>query len=80
MKTWSRLSSLICGRNECRLKRVTGGGPAPPRSSRARRREGEHETNILRVALPKCGNFCEARMYAFHASTVMAFGAQEMSC
>src|SRR5215831_6911961 len=35
MKTWSRLSSVICGRNECRLKRVTGGGPAPP----ARRRD-----------------------------------------
>jgi hypothetical protein len=30
MKTWSRVSSLICGRNECRLKRVTGGGPAAP--------------------------------------------------
>src|SRR5262249_29877401 len=30
MKTWSRLSSVICGRNECRLKRVTRGGPAPP--------------------------------------------------
>src|SRR5262245_59624052 len=28
MKTWSRLSSVIYGRNECRLKRVTGGVPA----------------------------------------------------
>src|SRR6516225_4495671 len=34
MKTWSRLSSVICGRNECRLKRVTGGGQLPPRISR----------------------------------------------
>src|SRR5262249_34300888 len=33
MKTWSRLSSVIYGRNECRLKRVTGGGPALPRIS-----------------------------------------------
>src|SRR5215467_4624188 len=33
MKTWSRLSSVVCGRNECRLKRVAGGGPAPPRIS-----------------------------------------------
>jgi len=29
MKTWSRLSSVICGRNECRLKRVTSGDPLP---------------------------------------------------
>src|SRR5215471_8758929 len=33
MMTWSRLSSVIYGRNECRLKRVTGGGPALPRIS-----------------------------------------------
>src|SRR5262249_48145126 len=33
MMTWSRLSSAIYGRNECRLKRVTGGGPALPRIS-----------------------------------------------
>src|SRR6516225_9179505 len=33
MKTWSRLSSVTCGRNECRLKRATGGGPASPRIS-----------------------------------------------
>src|SRR5215472_17339039 len=30
MKTRSRLSSVICGRNECPLKRATGGGPASP--------------------------------------------------
>lgn len=46
-------------------------GLASGHSSPTRRSEWESETDILRVSLRKCGNFCEAESMMFHASTAM---------